>query len=59
MAMDEEQVRKAVEKLDAIPGNDPEFAHGEADETLLELVPEVVREAYNRVVGRCSWWMCA
>jgi hypothetical protein len=49
----------AVEQLDAIPGDDPERAHGLADDVLLACVPAEVREAYERVAARCGWWAAA
>lgn len=45
-----------VAALDAIPTRDPEHAHGEADRILLAAAPPEVREAYQRVTARCSWW---
>lgn len=45
-----------IEALDAITGDDPEHAHGQADDLLLEAVPAEVRDAYKRVAGRCEWW---
>lgn len=49
----------AVAMLDALGGNDPEIAHGEADRVLLAVAPQDVREAYERLVARCRWWACA
>ncbi len=51
--------KSAVERLDAIDGDDPVRAHSEADEVLLSVVPPDVREAYDRLAGRCSWWASA
>jgi hypothetical protein len=44
-----------VERLDAISGDDPEHAHGAADDVLLACVPVEVREAYERLVARGVW----
>lgn len=49
----------AVAALDAIDASDPESAHGEAEDILLALVPDSVREAYKRVVDRSEWWASA
>ncbi len=49
----------AVARLDALSGDDPEHAHGVADDVLLACVPTEVREAYERVVARCGWWAAA
>ena len=58
-----EQRRKAIERLDAIDGSDPEMAHAVADLTLIAYLEQIghgeVVEAYNRVIDRCSWWACA
>lgn len=50
---------EAVAALDAMSVADPEAAHGEADEILLKLVPDEVREAYQRLVARAPWWATA
>ena len=47
---------QAVKWLDGIPSDDPEAAHGKADDILLLAVAPEVREAYQRVVARCDWW---
>ena len=53
---------KAIKRLDDIDVGDPERAHGEADQVLLDVFtkirPEVVT-AYARVMGRASWWASA
>jgi hypothetical protein len=47
---------EAVAALDAITTTDAEYAHGEADEILQSLHPEV-SAAYDRVVERADgWW---
>lgn len=50
---------EAIAALDAIDGSDPEKAHGEADDVLKKAVDPRVREAYERIVARCSWWATA
>ena len=51
---------EAVAALDAIDGTrDPEKDHGRADEILLAVAPEAVREAYRRLVERARWWAAA
>lgn len=45
-----------IEALDAIDPGDPELAHGQADDLLLEAVPAEIRDAYKRVADRCHWW---
>jgi hypothetical protein len=50
---------EAVFCLDTISADDPEAAHGRADDILLAAVPVEVREAYKRVVDRCPWWGAA
>jgi hypothetical protein len=61
--MRRQEVEKLVAELDAIyqPGgtNDPEEAHGAADDVLLRAVPAEVAEAYRRLVERCEWWAYA
>jgi hypothetical protein len=47
---------EVIAALDALDGGDPESAHCRADELLMGLVPDEVRQAYNRVVARCAWW---
>lgn len=48
-----------VDQLDALDADDPEAAHGKADELLLSLVPAEVADAYRRVVKRADWWAAA
>lgn len=43
---------QAVAELDSITHGDPEGAHGEGDDILLAVVPDEVREAYNRLRAR-------
>lgn len=52
----DEDITAWVAALDALSGDDPEHAHGEADRVLLQAVPPEVRAAYERVTSRCSWW---
>lgn len=52
----------AVRRLDEIAAtysDDPEVAHGEADDVLRAVVPAEVRAAYERVLSACTWWACA
>lgn len=46
-------------RIDALSGNDPESAHGEADLALLAMVPEKVALAYDRLIDRCRFWASA
>lgn len=48
-----------IEALDAITGDDPEHAHSQADDLLMEAVPAEIRDAYKRVADRCDWWVSA
>lgn len=54
--MSPEFIAALIDDLDA---NDPERAHGVADDLLLEHAHPKVREAYMRLVARCRWWACA
>lgn len=45
----------AIAELNAID-EDPEAAHGMADQTLLAYVPKEVADAYERVVERTGAW---
>lgn len=48
---------EAVQKLDAIKAGDPERNHGDADDIVLSVVPDEVREAYCRAYERdYGWW---
>lgn len=48
---------EAVRKLDAIKAGDPEGSHGDADDIVLSVVPDEVREAYWRACVRDDgWW---
>lgn len=56
------EIAAVVSKLDAIAewaAGDPEVAHGNADDILLEVVAPEVRAAYERVAEACPWWACA
>jgi hypothetical protein len=46
----------AVTDLRALDASDPEKAHAEADQILLDLVPTEVVRAYQRLQARCKWW---
>lgn len=55
-------IEEIIEALDAIDHGeygDSEAGHSQADELLLLAVPPAVRDAYNRVVARASWWATA
>lgn len=48
---------EAVRKLDAIKPGDKEVNHGYADDVVLSVVPDEVREAYCRARKRDGgWW---
>lgn len=49
----------AVWFLDCIDASDPEAAHSQADDVLLEYVPVEVADAYRRVMARAPWWASA
>ena len=54
---------RALERLEGLASglyaSDPEMMHVSADNILLALVPEEVREAYDRVVKAADWWAFA
>ncbi len=54
--MSEITPEEAVARLDAIGNGDPEGAHSEAEDVLLELAPREVQEAFIRVMERQPWW---
>ena len=45
-----------VEAMNELPVYDPEATHSMADDLLLEAVPEVVADAYEKARKRCRWW---
>jgi len=48
---------KAIQALNAIPGgSNGEGNHAEADDILLATVSAPVREAYEALIERTSWW---
>ena len=47
-----EAVRAAVAELEAIPDDDPEKAHGSADDVLLKVVPVEVLAAFEALRER-------
>lgn len=53
------EVHIAVLELDALGGTDCEASHAQADQILLDAVPQEVRDAYARLVERTSWWAFA
>jgi len=48
-----------VAALDALGGGDPDGDHGHADDIVLAAAPPEVSAAFQRLVGRCSWWATA
>ena len=52
-------VTMAVDFLNTMPTDDPERAHGLADDTLLAVAPSAVAAAYRAVGARCRWWAAA
>lgn len=57
--IDEATTRRVVDLLDNLDVTDPEAAHDFVDELLLDLVPDPVSEAVERVVRRADWWATA
>jgi len=61
--MPSQTAHEAVAELDAIdphaPDYDPEDAHADADQILLEVVDPEVADAYSRLIGRARWWAFA
>jgi len=53
----------AVALLDQLDMREPECAHGEADDILLDWARDnggkEVAKAYDAVVNRAPWWACA
>lgn len=47
---------EAIRALDNITLDDPEVAHGQADDILLQTLDFRVKDAYERVVDRQRWW---
>lgn len=61
-AENDAEVAAAVATFDAIAewaAADPEAAHANADDILLEVAAPEVRAAYERVAEACPWWACA
>lgn len=52
----EATTRRVVALLDSLDTSDPEQAHAVVDEILLDLVPDPISEAVERVVRRADWW---
>ena len=52
----EDTTRRVVALLDSLDTSDPEQAHAVVDEILLDLVPDPISEAVERVVRRADWW---
>jgi hypothetical protein len=65
----EENVKKLdyeaelVDIMNSLNEQDPEVAHGRADEILMEALNylgyDTLVAAYNDLVGRATWWACA
>lgn len=49
-------IQALADRLDALDVSDPEKAHAQADDILLESVPAEVVQAYERVVDRAGYW---
>lgn len=49
----------AVAALNALAVDDPEAAHGRADEILLAALPPALRDAYASLEQRAPWWGAA
>lgn len=55
--IEQAEIDEAVAALDAIDGQDPERAHGDADVILENLAPADVKEALDRLHARArGWW---
>ena len=52
--------KAAVKRLEELANStDPERAHAEADDIILEFVPLEVAEAYGRLIDQSDWWAMA
>jgi len=60
MQLQDSAEETAITVLNNLNVEDPERAHGQADETLLAFLKEAgfeeVATAYNRVSERATWW---
>jgi len=54
--MSEQEIADFVAALDAISSDDPEAAHGDADDILLQCVPPEVRDAWLRLNEGTVFW---
>lgn len=52
-------VAELIEKIEAIDTSDPEAAHDELDELLLDYAGPEVRAAVRALQNRCAWWASA
>lgn len=50
---------EAASRIDALDADDPEAAHGMADDIVLAAAPPEVAAAYWRLVHRSRWWASA
>lgn len=50
---------EAIAALDGLNADDAEVAHSIADAILLDTVPPIVRDAYERVTERAPFWATA
>ena len=55
MGMTKVEMRKLIERLDALDGSDPEKDHVTADAILLEAVAPEIRDAYRKARDSGSW----
>lgn len=46
-----------VALIDAIDSGDPESAHAMLDDLLYDRQPPEVRDAIDRLIDRCDWWV--
>ena len=55
-------IESAVKQLRELDPADPDAAHSQADQIVLEYLkyqaPEIAK-AYDDLVGRCAWWATA
>lgn len=57
--IDEAAIIRAVAVLDGLTGHDPEADHGTADDVMMDLLPDQIQEARQRLMDRCGWWATA
>ena len=58
--MSKETVEQVIFELNSLTDDDPERAHGQAEDLLLDYLKseghEDVADAFNRAVSRCGFW---